>query len=254
MPTPILGQPEATAFQLKNFLHKVNPGAPDYSLLYLSLGRKYGVRGDIAFCQSILETNYWRFGGSVTAGQYNFAGLGATAGSRGASFPTPEAGIEAQMQHLYAYATSTPLPANTVQIDPRFHLVDRGCCPYWENLSGHWASDPKYGEKILNLWNQLKASQAVLLPTLPGNNPVPPPPSTTEPLPAPPSPVPDNGASLPADVSPTAWYAPYVERAIRLGIMRGTDDDRFEPDRPATRAELAAALYNLYTLLRDERV
>lgn len=61
--TPILGTSEATAGQMRAFVRRVNPGAPDYAQLYLEIGAKYGVRGDLAFAQAIKETGYWRFGG-----------------------------------------------------------------------------------------------------------------------------------------------------------------------------------------------
>lgn len=165
MPTPLLGQPVATAFQLQNYLHQVNPNAPDLATWYLSIGLKYGVRGDIAFCQSILETNYWRFGNLVRADQNNYGGIGAVGGEeRGAIFSTPQAGIEAQIQHLYAYGTTLPLPANTVPLDPRFGLVARGSVVNWEGLSGHWATDPNYGVKILAIYQDLLATQGALNP------------------------------------------------------------------------------------------
>lgn len=251
MPTPILGQPEATAFQLRNYLHQVNPSAPDYSTWYVTIGRKYGVRGDLVFCQSLLETNYWRFGNLVLAEQNNFAGIGAFGGSnRGAVFPTPQAGIEAQIQHLYAYSTSLPLPANTVQIDPRFDLVTRGIAPAWENLSGRWASDPNYGEKITGIYKDLLATQGALIPPSdtgqPNSNT-----GTTPTTPIPPvAPVPVNQRF--SDIDANAWYTPYVQQIVDLGIMRGEDDNRFHPNDTATRAELAVALYQLYQSLRNK--
>ncbi|MBL0388405.1 glucosaminidase domain-containing protein [Tumebacillus sp. ITR2] len=245
MPTPIMGQPVATAFQLRNYLHQVNPSAPDYSSWYITIGRKYGVRGDIAFCQSILETNYWRFGGLVLPEQNNFAGIGAVGGTeRGAVFPTPQAGIEAQIQHLYAYASSLPLPANTVQLDPRFTLVTRGVAPTWESLTGRWATGANYGEKILAIYNDLIATQGALNPpSQPSDNT-----GTTPATPTPPN------TSVPvsqrfADVDPNAWYTPYVQRIVDLGVMRGESDNQFHPNDTATRAELAVALYNLYQSL-----
>ena len=268
MPTPILGQPELTAFQLRNYLHQINPSAPDYANWFISLGQKYGVRGDIAFCQSLLETGYFRFGGAVLPTQNNFSGLGATGGTvRGIQFPTPQAGIEAQMQHLYAYATTYPLPANTVQIDPRFQLVNRGSAPNWEDLSGRWAADPEYGHKILAIWGELRTTQSALAP-FPNGTTLPPSPTTTPtpaPVPAPepsagttapvpnipipvPSPV-DPGRVIASEVPTDAWYTPYVQQIIELGIMRGNPNGQFEPDRPATRAELAVALYQLHYVL-----
>ncbi|PWK08370.1 S-layer homology domain-containing protein [Tumebacillus permanentifrigoris] len=262
MPTPILGQPEATAFQLRNYLHQVNPSAPDYSTWYLTIGRKYGVRGDIAFCQSLLETNYWRFGNLVLPEQNNFAGIGAVGGAeRGNVFPTPQAGIEAQIQHLYAYSSSLPLPANTVQIDPRFGLVTRGIAPAFENLSGRWASDANYGAKIIGIYKDLIATQGALNPPTTGGGTTAPSTGTGQPTsgtgttpatPTPPvAPVPVNQRF--ADIDANAWYTPYVQRIVDLGIMRGEEDNRFHPNDTATRAELVAALYQLYQTLQKNQ-
>ncbi|MGZ4031031.1 MAG: glucosaminidase domain-containing protein [Tumebacillaceae bacterium] len=263
MPTPIMGQQQATAFQLRNYLHQINPNAPDYSQWYISLGNKYGIRGDIAFCQSLLETGYWRFGGDVQPTQNNFAGLGAVGGgTQGVSFPTPQAGIEAQMQHLYAYATSLPLPANTVQLDPRFQLVTRGSAATWESLSGRWATATSYGEQIIKLYQDLITTQSALNPPQSGG--------TTTTTPSTPTPAPTSTATttatttsiptathvpLPTDTPADSWFAPYVQQVLDLGIMHGTDTSgsKFEPNLPATRAELAVALYNLYQALQNNQ-
>lgn len=51
------------------------------------------------------------------------------------------------------------------------------------------------------------------------------------------------------DVKPGSALAPGIERAVSLGIMSGTGDDRFEPTRQVTRAEVAAPLAGLWRLL-----
>ncbi|RKD23194.1 hypothetical protein BEP19_13335 [Ammoniphilus oxalaticus] len=137
----ILGVAQATAQQMIDYTLRINPHFnPEIARTFLAVGMNYGVRGDIAFCQSIHETNWFRYGGDVRADQNNFSGLGATGGgARGASFPTIEAGVTAQIQHLYAYASTNPLPNIGALVDPRFHLVNRGSAPYWEDLGGKWA-------------------------------------------------------------------------------------------------------------------
>ncbi|MEN6324867.1 MAG: stalk domain-containing protein, partial [Syntrophomonas sp.] len=117
----ILGEPVATSAQLKTLLTANNPDAPDLVDLYLSIGREYGIRGDIAFCQAAKETGWWRFTGLVQPVQNNYCGLWATGtpntgeedlhdadstrvwfvkGSYGAYFDSPATGVEAQIQHL----------------------------------------------------------------------------------------------------------------------------------------------------------
>jgi N-acetylmuramoyl-L-alanine amidase len=153
--TPIMGKAEATAQQMDKFVRGVNPDAPYLAELFLIIGEQEGVKGDIAFAQAIKETGYFKFGGSIDKNQNNFAGLGATdENSKGAVFATPEEGIRAQIQHLKAYATTGPL--KTKQVDPRFHLVQRGSAPYWEDLNGKWAVPGQgYGESIVKIWKDI---------------------------------------------------------------------------------------------------
>lgn len=168
--TPIFGQSIATVEQMTEFMRRKNPNADfiaNYARLYLDTGTKYGIRGDLAFCQSIKETGAWKFGGQVKPDQNNFAGLGATnGGASGASFQTPAEGIEAQIQHLYAYATTDDLPSGIVVVDPRFDLITqigkRGSAPNWEDLNGKWAvPGDGYGESIVSMWKDLCAIETL---------------------------------------------------------------------------------------------
>ncbi|WP_165248602.1 DUF4214 domain-containing protein [Adlercreutzia sp. ZJ141] len=115
-----------------------------------------GVRADVVFCQSMHETGWLQFGGDVDVAQRNFAGLGAVGGgAKGASFESVRMGIRAQVQHLKAYATDEPL--FNACIDPRFHLVTRGCAPNVEDLNGRWAAPGQgYGERILSMCGKLR--------------------------------------------------------------------------------------------------
>lgn len=160
--TRIMGDAVATAEQMEAYIRAKNPDVAQSVLgmvpLYLSEGKADGVRGDIAFAQSCLETGNFTFSGSaVTLSQNNFCGMGVTAnGVKGNSFDTPQLGIRAQVQHLKAYASVEELK-NTC-IDPRFKYVTRGCAEYveWlgqkENPAGKgWAAGAGYGEKILSI-------------------------------------------------------------------------------------------------------
>lgn len=51
------------------------------------------------------------------------------------------------------------------------------------------------------------------------------------------------------DVEEGKWYYDDVLEAARLGLMKGTGNRQFEPDRPVTRAELAAVANRLRQLL-----
>ena len=118
----------------------------DFVRIIFEEARAEGVRADVVYAQSMLETNYLRFGGDVSAGQCNFAGIGATGGVPGNSFENVRMGLRAQVQHLKAYASTDPL--NNTCVDPRFNLVSRGIAPMLDGLSQRWAGGSDYGESI----------------------------------------------------------------------------------------------------------
>ncbi len=164
--TGIMGKAAATAEQMREYVKRKNPDAAQSVLdmvpLYLSEGETEGVRGDVAFAQSCLETGNFTFSGSaVTLEQNNFAGMGVTQnGVKGLSFDTAQLGIRCQVQHLKAYACTEALVNEN--IDPRFKYVVRGCAPYveWlgirENPQGKgWAAGAGYGEKILSILKEI---------------------------------------------------------------------------------------------------
>lgn len=115
-----------------------------------------GVKAEVAFTQCMKETGFLKYGGDVLPNQYNFAGIGATGAVHGASFKDVRTGIRAQIQHLKAYASTSPL--NNRCVDPRFNLVTRNSAPYveWlgikENPNGYgWASAKNYGYDIVGM-------------------------------------------------------------------------------------------------------
>lgn len=152
--TSILGKSILLPEQLKRALKKVN-GSANMEIvdIYYDIAPIYGVKADLAFLQSVLETNWLRFTGIVKPGQNNFAGIGATGpNSSSLSFPTVKAGVEAHIQHLYAYASKSRVPEGRTLYDKRFYLVVRGSAPNWEDLNGKWAVPGiGYGERILDL-------------------------------------------------------------------------------------------------------
>ena len=171
--TQITGAAQATADQMRAYVKAKNPAVAqsviDMIPLYLSEGATEGIRGDLAFAQSCLETGNFTFKGSaVTLDQNNFCGMGVTSnGMKGNSFDTPQNGIRAQIQHLKAYANTEPL-VNPV-IDPRFKYVPRGCayCVEYlgiqENPHGKgWAAGAGYGKKILAILEAITGTQAAV--------------------------------------------------------------------------------------------
>jgi len=177
--TPIMGESVLTPYQMVKFVenitttYKLNCTLLELAELFINEGKIEGVRGDIAFCQSIHETTYFRYGGQVLPVQNNYSGIGATNDSpvgKGAWFDTPQIGVRAQIQHLKAYACNEPL--NNSCVDPRFQYVFRGRAPYWEWLGrdenpmnidrvetdrqGWAAPGTTYGQGIVAIFEKIK--------------------------------------------------------------------------------------------------
>lgn len=158
---PIMGKAVATPTQMATFLMQNNPNPKinctplELAKLYIKEGEIEGVRGDYAFAQAIKETGFFKYGGDVVPEQNNYAGIGTTGGGvKGNYFATPQLGIQAQIQHLKAYASTDPLVQK--QVDPRFHLVKRGTAETLEKLNGRWAVPGNgYGEDIAAIYNKM---------------------------------------------------------------------------------------------------
>lgn len=121
---------------------------------YIAECRREGVNYDVAICQMCLETGFLRFNGTVSRYQNNFCGLGATdAYTAGDWFGTMEEGVRAHIQHLKAYASIDPI--TPPYADKRLAHVHRGTVFTIHDLTGRWAADPAYGEKINLLLKQL---------------------------------------------------------------------------------------------------
>lgn len=184
--TAIMGKAQATAQQMALFCRSKNssPQVTSCSLeqlaeMFIEEGEAEGVRGDVAFAQSLHETGYFKFGGIVLPTQNNYAGIGALNGNatgQAASFPDPRTGVRAQIQHLKAYASTEALVNECV--DPRFSLVARGVAPYVEWLGA--ADNPKgrgwavpgagYGANIVKLLGQILAQEVPQAPAEPEND------------------------------------------------------------------------------------
>lgn len=165
-----MGQAAATVEQMQSYIKMVNPKVSDSVIkmipLYISEGAIEGVRGDVAFAQSCLETgNFTFFGSAVTLDQNNFCGMGVTKnGVKGNSFKSPAEGIRAQIQHLQAYASTDRLKQTIV--DPRYIYVTRGCAEYVEYLGIQenpqhqgWAAGKDYGNKIIAILNNILSTE-----------------------------------------------------------------------------------------------
>ena len=177
---PIEGKSEVTISQMLKMYQKQNKlypsqalakgGAPtieDFVNIVYQEANAEGIKAEVVFCQSMLETGWLQFGGDVKVEQFNFAGLGATGGGvAGADFSSygkegVRIGIRAQVQHLKCYANKKPLINPCV--DSRWGEWLRGKAPYveWlgikENPYGTgWAAGANYGNNIVKLIKSTK--------------------------------------------------------------------------------------------------
>ncbi len=161
----IMGHGNTSEIQMLMFLKHNNDLAlaeyGDIALIYREEAMIEGVNYDVAFCQMCVETGFLRFGGDIKPEQHNFAGLGAVgSGAQGPSFPDQRTGVRAQIQHLKAYASTAPLVQTVV--DPRFRFVTRGVAPLVSQLTGRWASDPNYDQKIMATLRRLYEESGLL--------------------------------------------------------------------------------------------
>jgi hypothetical protein len=125
---------------------------------YVDEGTAAGVRGDIAFAQSILETGgfYFPDGGQLTPTDNNFAGINACDSCpHGSPFPDARTGVRAQMQLLRVYAdanfTSASLSEPVVLGNLDHHFL-KGRVTTWNGLTHTWATADTYGDRILAIY------------------------------------------------------------------------------------------------------
>lgn len=150
------------------------PFPQDIGQLYYTIGQKYGIAGEYALAQAMLETGNFQFGNEVKPEQNNYCGLGAigrkntkedleklvfskvdqnnaylVVGNHGWNYRTVAIGVEAHIQHIYSYASDKALPEGALLYDGRFSHGYRGKAKYWHDLNGKWAVPGKgYGERI----------------------------------------------------------------------------------------------------------
>ncbi len=166
----IMGETLLSPEDLAAFSARRSGAAPSVDLLELARlfvleGTAEGVRADIAWAQSILETGNFGYRGSMVAtSDNNYAGIGACDScSGGFRYGTPQMGVRAQVQLLHTYAddnlTASDLAFPPAGKPPESSSV-RGCCDTWMELSGVWATGPGYGVKILTIYNDMLAFAA----------------------------------------------------------------------------------------------
>jgi hypothetical protein len=178
--TPVMGPNLLDADQLAAWYRSKRGSTPpnvpgvDYDVralaqLFIEEGRLDGVRGDLAFVQSVLETGWFSYPdyGQIRPWFNNFAGLYAydgrapgttceaeTAPSR--CFATPRLGVRTQIHLLRGYADPTTRYMTGRLAKPPSDRI--GVAPIWELFGGSsgiaiWATAPDYGVRIISLYS-----------------------------------------------------------------------------------------------------
>jgi hypothetical protein len=204
--TPVMGPSLLSASQLAHWyaLHHgtTQPRIPAFgghpandvqalAQVFIDDGNKEGVRGDMAFVQSQLETGWLGFVGSqIPPDAYNYAGIYAFDGrtalpncKHGDSAPsrcmgTPQHGVLVQIQLLRSYADPTTAKLTDRLISAPSDRV--GKAPLWEYFGGHncpcgkliWASANGYGLRIIQMYSQALADNGKAGACVPYSPPV----------------------------------------------------------------------------------
>jgi hypothetical protein len=206
-PTPVLGTSSLTAGEITRWYAEqgVRSRSPTpvstLARLFIREGRAQGVRGDIAFAQSMIETGFLRYGGQVQPSDHNYSGLGACDSCRrGLAFRSPTLGVRAQIQHLYAYADREASREGLARplADARFDKVKpKGRSRTWERMGrGNWATDPRSSGKVLRTYRSM-----VRFAEAERGAPIEPDTEVPESAPVSPSPLPSGGGGIPVGLS-----------------------------------------------------
>ncbi len=174
--TSVMGPSPLTAAQIAAWFVAEFPGTRPYlanaspqdlAAFFVWEGNQENVRGDIAFAQSVVETNWFTYGNQVQWWQNNYAGLGACDSCNGGiAFPSPQSGVRAQIQHLRNYADAASRVSNLHNAPvPELYnpatkfntFFKKGAAPDWTQMgNGNWASSTTYATTVLTMYNRMR--------------------------------------------------------------------------------------------------
>jgi hypothetical protein len=162
--SPILGPSRLTAKQMADYIvanhYHPNITVPIQVLaqIYLNEGVKTGVRGDVAFAQSILETAGFAHPGSAATNN-NFAGIGwCDSCKHGFNFANATLGVRAQLQLLRIYVDPNFPEADykdPILLPGTLTLGFRGKVQTWWDLWGTWATGALYGQRVYDIYERM---------------------------------------------------------------------------------------------------
>lgn len=163
--SPVYGPPVASVARMVAFARaagtRVRTSVPLETLarIFIDEGRREGVRGDVAWAQSILETATF----SDLVGANNFSGIGGCPTCPHDAFATARDGVRAQMQLLRWHAdrrlkTAKDFAGQPSTLPARF-LRTGQTSPTWYRLGGVWSPDPNYGVNVYAIYLRMLAME-----------------------------------------------------------------------------------------------
>lgn len=171
-PVPACATPGRLMAYLQSRNPRIEPRFWGLGIHYMRFGQAMGIRWDYAFFQMIVETRSLEFrrpdgqSANVKSQQNNFAGLGATGGVAGESFPDVAAGVKAHLEHVLLYAgepVAAPVAERTRQVQawgilrPWQMALQRPVT--FADLAQRWAAgDRSYGPSIQSVANRFYES------------------------------------------------------------------------------------------------
>lgn len=151
---PRAAQRKASAWAIENKTRKASVYADgvirEIVAAYWKWGEIYGVDPALAIAQSAKETGFWSYGGDVKATQWNFAGIGATGGVSGVTYPSIDAGVRAHMLRMRMYAVYDAGIYDASVLGRALPSSHWGKYPTIEQFNGVWAvPGVGYGQSVV---------------------------------------------------------------------------------------------------------
>ena len=175
----IINKPSATYLQCEEWLRSKNASglALENLPLLWSAAVSNGIDPVVLISQAMIETGFFKFGGVIDASFHNTCGLKSTKGggdyvaNAHMRFKSWEDGIQAHADHLGLYAgakncpkyspecashQNTQFKANGTTKDPRHFTYLHGKYKTVKSLTGTWASDPQYDQKLMKFIKEIQ--------------------------------------------------------------------------------------------------
>lgn len=161
--TPIIGAAGATVEQAQKWAQsrEAHQRLIDIAPVYWKYGEMTGIRPEVLYAQSAIETNFGHFTGQVKPEDNNWAGIykkESNLENEGdyESFTDPEDGVRGHFNHVIAYIGLTPVGEPHGRYDLVLEQPWAGTIEYIEELSGRWSPQADYHVYILSLLDQIK--------------------------------------------------------------------------------------------------